>query len=83
MKLNNKGEMTVGKIIAVLIFVIIALALLPTIMSSINAGHNATNASADKGKQPFVAIIGVFYVIGVLIGAIAWVLKETGGIGKV
>jgi hypothetical protein len=66
----------------VIVFVIIALALLPTIISSVNAGRNATNATQNKASQALIAIISIFYVIGVLVGAIAWVLHETGSLGN-
>lgn len=81
MKFNKKGEMTVGKVIALLIFVVIALALLPTIISSVNSGRNATNTSANQNSRSMIALISIVYVIGVLLGAIAWVVIETRGEG--
>ena len=74
---NKNGEMGVGKIIGVLIFVVIALALLPTVISAVNAGANATTGTAHA----LVPLISVFYVIGVLVGSIMWVVHETGGLG--
>lgn len=74
---NEKGEMSVGKIIGVLIFVVIALALLPTVVSSVNAGTNATTGTA----KALVPLITVFYTIGVLVGAIMWVVHETKSMG--
>jgi len=71
--------MSVGKIIGVLIFVVIALALLPTVISAVNAGSNSTTGNTTA--HSLIPLIEVFYVIGILVGSIAWVLHETGGLG--
>ncbi len=76
---NANGEMSVGKIVATLIFVVIAMALLPTIISSTNA---AVNSSDNYGSaQTLVALVPLFYVIAILVGVIMWVVHETGGLG--
>ena len=79
MKFNKKGEMSVGKIIGVLVFVVIALALLPTIITSVNSGTNATNTSANATPHRLIPLITIMYVIGVLVGAVMWVVHETKG----
>jgi hypothetical protein len=58
---NIKAEMSVGKLVGVLIFVVIAMALLPTIISATNAG---VNSSDDYGSaQTLLSLVPLFYVI--------------------
>jgi hypothetical protein len=74
---NIKAEMSVGKLVGVLIFVVIAMALLPTIISSTNAG---VNSSDDYGSaQTLLALVPLFYVIAILVAVIMWVVHETRG----
>ena len=68
-----KAELSVGKMIGVLVFVIIAMALLPTIITSVNAGANATTGTSHT----LVPLITVFYVIAVLVGVVMWVVHES------
>lgn len=72
---NIKAELSVGKLITMLIFVVIALALLPTIIVSVNSGENSTTGNSTA--HALVPLITVFYVIAVLVGAIMWVVHET------
>ncbi len=72
MKFNKAGEMSLGKIIGTLIFVVVALALLPTVVSSVNAGANATTGTAHT----LVPLITIMYVVAVLVGSIMWVVHE-------
>ena len=73
---NDAGEMSVGKLIAMLILVVIAMALLPTIVSSVNAGENATTGTAHT----LVPLVTIFYVIAVIVGVVMWVVHETKGV---
>jgi hypothetical protein len=74
-----KAELSVGKLVGVLIFVVIAMALLPTIISSTNAG---VNSSDDYGSaQTLLTLVPLFYVIAILVAVIVWVVHETGGMG--
>jgi hypothetical protein len=74
-----KAEMSVGKLVGVLIFVVIAMALLPTIISATNAG---VNSSDDYGSaQTLLSLVPLFYVIAILVAVIMWVVHETGGTG--
>jgi hypothetical protein len=80
LKLNKKGEMSVAKLVGVLIFVVIAMALLPTIISSTNAG---VNSSDDYGSaQALIQLVPLFYVIAILVAVIMWVVHETRGTGR-
>jgi len=71
-RFNKAGEMSIGKIIGTLIFVVVALALLPTIISSVNAGVNASTGTA----KTLIPLITIMYVVGVLVGSIMWVIHE-------
>ena len=74
-----KAELSVGKLVGVLIFVVIAMALLPTIISSTNAG---VNSSDDYGSaQTLLTLVPLFYVIAILVAVIVWVVHETRGMG--
>lgn len=73
-----EADLSVGKLIGVLIFVVIAMALLPVIQDSVDAGTaNATGTSAT-----LIPLITVFYVIAILVGVIMWVVHETRGMGE-
>jgi len=80
-KINNRGSMTVGKVIAVLIFVVIALALLPTFISSVNSGRNATNTSSYQMSRGLLPLITVFVVLGILVAVAVWLVREAGYLG--
>ena len=74
-----KAELSVGKLVGVLIFVVIAMALLPTIISSTNSG---VNSSDDYGSaQTLLGLVPLFYVIAILVAVIVWVVHETRGMG--
>jgi hypothetical protein len=75
---NIRAELSVGKLIGVLIFVVVAMALLPTVYDSITSGAvtDQTNGTASESLLP---LIGVFYVLAIMIGVIMWVVHETKG----
>jgi len=76
-----RAELSVGKLVGVLIFVVIAMALLPTIISSTNEGvANATDSGYDSSAT-LMALVPLFYVIAILVAVIVWVVHETRGMG--
>lgn len=77
---NLKGEMTTGKAVGLVVFVVIALALLPTLIISTNQGENATNNGTVFANQatvhPLIPLLLIFFVIGIVIGIVAYVVHE-------
>ena len=75
-----RAELSVGKLVGVLIFVVIAMALLPTIIASTDQGvENATTSYSSAAT--LLSLVPLFYVIAILVAVIVWVVHETGGIG--
>jgi len=60
---TKKGQMGIGAIVGVLVLIVVAVALLPTINTSIG---NYTGAGSD-----LLANVPLFVVIGILLAAIA------------
>lgn len=76
-----KAELSVGKLVGVLIFVVIAMALIPTIMNATSEGaDNATDQGYDSAAT-LIALVPLFYVIAILVAVIVWVVHETKGMG--
>lgn len=65
MEISKRGQMGIGAIVAVLVLVIVAVSLLPTINDSVSdyATANGTGAS-------LLSNVPLFVVIGVLLAAI-------------
>lgn len=86
MKFNNKGELTVGKVLAVIIFVVIAMALIPIFMSNINKGVNDTTpvnrsqASTPLAVPGIVSLLSIIILIGIVIVVILYLARETSGL---
>ena len=77
---NEAGEMTVGKAIGVMVFVVVGLALIPVMMESINAGGNATanqtNYPNQAAPHAMIPIIGIIFVVALLLGTVFYVIRE-------
>jgi hypothetical protein len=80
-----KAEMSVGKLVAVLIFVVIAMALLPTILDSTTSGQTCATDEEHEGDYSsagdLIGLLPLFYVIAILVAVIVWVVHETKGMG--
>jgi hypothetical protein len=74
-----RAEMSVGKLVGVLIFVVIAMALLPTIIDSTDQG--VTDAANYSSAATLLELVPLFYVIAILVAVIVWVVHETRGMG--
>ena len=74
-----KAELSVSKLVGVLIFVVIAMALLPTIIESTDAG--VENSSDYGSASTLLGLVPLFYVIAILVAVIVWVVHETKGMG--
>lgn len=77
-----KAEISVGKLVGVLIFVVIAMALLPTIMTSVTEGSANATDSGYTSAATLIDLVPLFYVIAILVAVIVWVVHETRGMGK-
>lgn len=75
---NERGELSVGKIIGVVILVVVALLLLPVVQDQVtSASENATSDSAST----LIDMITIFYVLGIVLASVMWVVHETKGMG--
>lgn len=82
LKDDNKAELSVGKVIGVVILVIIGLLMLPIVNDSVtSAAENLTNAG-DTTAATLVEMVTIFYVLGVVLAAVIWVVAETRGFGR-
>ncbi len=75
-----RAEMTTGKAVGLVVFVVIALALLPTLIISTNSAENRTNNGSVYANQatvhPLIPLLLIFFVIGIVIGIVAYVVHE-------
>ena len=70
---NQSGELSVGKVIGVVILVIIGLLMLPLVQSAVtSAEENATSTSAEA----LLGMITIFYILGIVLAAVLWVVHE-------
>ena len=70
---NANGELSVGKVIGVVILVIIGLLMLPLVQSAVtSAEENATSTSAEA----LLGMITIFYILGIVLAAVLWVVHE-------
>ena len=80
-KKDLTASISVGKLVGVLIFVVIAMALLPTIINATNEGvTNATDSGYDSSAT-LMSLVPLFYTIAILVAVIVWVVAETRGMG--
>ena len=79
LRLNMAGEMSIGKIIGIIVVVIVAMALLPTLITSVNTGYWATNGTTYSSSHALIPLIVLFFVLAVIVSAVMWVVHETKG----
>lgn len=78
-KRDENAELSIGKIIGVVILVVVALLLLPVVQDQVvSASENATSESAST----LIDMITIFYVLGIVLASVMWVVHETKGMGK-
>lgn len=80
MKKDDRGELSVGKIIGVVILVIIGLLLLPIVQDSVYDAQQ--NENTTDTQSTLLDMVTVFYVLGVTLAAVMWVVHETKGFGR-
>ena len=77
---NDTGELSVGKIIGVVILVIIGLLMLPIVQDSVYDAKE--NENTTDTQETLLDMVTVFYVLGITLAAVMWVVHETKGFGK-
>ena len=78
LKRDKDGALSVGKIIGVVILVIIGLLLLPVVQEQVS---DASNNSTSSSAATLIDMITIFYVLGIVLAAVMWVVHETKGLG--
>jgi hypothetical protein len=81
MRMNEKGELTLGKILGLVIAVIVGLILLPVVQDQVTAGQEWNNNSTDESVVSLLDVITLFYILGIVLGAVLYVVAETRGLG--
>ena len=70
---NDKGELSIGKVIGVVILIIIGLLMLPLVQDAVvEAQGNAT----DDSSSTLLGMITIFYILGIVLAAVIWVVTE-------
>lgn len=82
MKMNDRGEITIKKLLAVAITVIVGLIMLPTIQDAVTSGQEWNNNSTDETTSSLLDMITLFYVLLIVLGAVIWIVYETRGMGN-
>ena len=83
MRLTNdiKAELTVGKLVGLVIAVIVGLIMLPIVQDQVTTGQEFNNNSTDASTSSMLDVITLFYVLGIVLGAVLYVVAETRGLG--
>ena len=69
--------MSISKIIGVVILVIIGLLLLPVVQDSVYDANQ--NENTTDTQSTLLDMVTVFYVLGITLAAVMWVVHETKG----
>lgn len=79
MKFRNdtRGEMTVKKVLTVVIAALVGLILLPVVQDGVTTGQEFQNNSTDASTSSLLGMITLFYILFVVLGVVLWVVYET------
>ena len=70
---NDRGELSIGKVIGVVILIIIGLLMLPLVQDAVvSAQENATTDSSST----LLGMVTIFYILGIVLAAVVWVVTE-------
>ena len=72
---NKAGEVSVAKVIGVVIALMVGLVLLPVILAAVGTAKNDTG-TLGTGGVTVLGLIPIFFVLGLAIGAIMYVVRE-------
>lgn len=75
---DEDAGLSVGKVIGVVILVVIALAMLPLVTDAVTDAEGNTTGTA----QTLVGMVTLFYILGVVLACVVWVIHETKGFGS-
>ena len=73
---DEKGELSIGKVISVVILVVIGLLLLPIVQDAVYTAQE--NENTTDTQSTLLDMVTMFYVLGIAIAAIMWVVVESG-----
>ena len=84
MKILKKGDdeadLSVGKVIGVVILVIIGLLMLPIVQNAVDDAKATANVTGTS--DTLLDMVSLFYILGVVLAAVLWVVHETRGMGS-
>ena len=75
-KFNENGELSIGKVISVVILVVIGLLLLPIVQDSVYTAQ--ANENTTDTQSTLLDMVSMFYILGICLAAIMWVVHESG-----
>jgi uncharacterized BrkB/YihY/UPF0761 family membrane protein len=78
-RFNQAAEFSIGKIIGIIVVVVVAMALLPTLIASVNQGYWATNGTTYSSAHALIPLVVLFFVLSIIVAAVMWVVHETRG----
>jgi len=73
------GGVNVGKLLSVVILIVIGLLLTPLVADSVADAQDNANISASAST--LLGMITIFYVLGLVLAGVLWVVAETRGMG--
>lgn len=73
-------SLSIGKLIGVVILVVVGLLLLPIVQDSVYDAQQ--NENTTDTQSTLLDMVSIFYVLGICLAAIMWVVRESGFGGK-
>lgn len=73
---DMKAELSVGKLIGVVVLIIIGLLLLPIVQDSVYTASE--NENTTDTQETLLDMVTIFYVLGITLAAVMWVVHESG-----
>lgn len=75
LKEDRGGELSIGKIITVVILVVVGLLMLPIVQDSVYTAQE--NENTTDTQSSLLDMVSIFYVLGIALAAILFVVNET------
>jgi hypothetical protein len=64
------------------IAVIVGLLLLPVVQDTVTSSQELQNNTTSESQQTLLGVITLFYVLGIVLGAVLYVVSQTVGFGR-